>query len=30
LLTALVGIFFAPQLLGGTTQWDGVDVHYST
>src|SRR5262249_14868093 len=30
LLTVMVGIFFSPQLVGGTTQWDGVDVHYSS
>ncbi|HYW86760.1 MAG TPA: hypothetical protein VFB50_03270, partial [Chloroflexota bacterium] len=30
LLGVLVGGYFAPQLLGGTTQWDGIDVHYAS
>jgi Bacterial membrane protein YfhO len=29
LLGLMVGVFYAPQLAGGTIQWDGVDVHYS-
>jgi len=28
-LAALIGIFYAPFLLGGTAQWDAIEVHYS-
>ncbi|HET6316793.1 MAG TPA: hypothetical protein VFG86_10060, partial [Chloroflexota bacterium] len=30
LLSGMVCVYFAPQLLGGTTQWDGIDVHYAS
>ncbi|MDQ6672549.1 MAG: YfhO family protein [Chloroflexota bacterium] len=30
LLAVLVCAFYAPQLISGTVQWDGVDVHYSS
>ncbi len=26
----MVGGFFAPQILGGTSQWDGIEVHYAS
>ena len=29
LLALLVCVFYVPQLVGGTTQLDGMDVHYS-
>src|SRR5207253_3374026 len=30
LLAVVVCAFYAPQLISGTVQWDGVDVHYSS
>jgi hypothetical protein len=30
LLAVMVCVFYAPQLIGGTVQYDGVDVHYSS